>query len=134
MNTKLLFIIFFSSLVLFILYKLYNKDNNRNNGNNILEHFGILEKMKNISKQKKNKQKKDKFSNITSNKKATFDDIIKASENMDPDKISINNIFSNISEYKQSFDKAKFKNNSKTTAEAFEKFGLYKEQFFNIFN
>jgi hypothetical protein len=130
MNTKLLFIIFFSALVLFILYKLYNKDNN---GNNILEHFGVLEKMKNISKQKKDKQKKDKFSNITSNKKSTFDDIIKASENMDPDKISINNIFNKISEYKQSFDKVKFKNNSKTTAEAFEKFGLYKEQFYNIF-
>ncbi len=38
-----------------------------------------------------------------------------------------------IFNYKNSFKKEKFKNNSKNTAEAFEKFAFYKEKFFDIF-
>lgn len=127
MNIKLITIIFCSALVLFVLYKLYNKDNLQ------IEHFGVLEKMKNITKTKKINQKKDKFSNIKSNKTTTFDDIIKMTENIDPDKYSIENMYNNLTDYKSSFNKEKFKNNSKNTAESFEKFAFYKEQFFNIF-
>ena len=127
MNIKLITIIFCSALVLFVLYKLYNKDNLQ------IEHFGVLEKMKNITKTKKINQKKDKFSNIKSNKTTTFDDIIKMTENIDPDKYSIENMYNNLIDYKSSFNKEKFKNNSKNTAESFEKFAFYKEQFFNIF-
>ena len=136
MNTKLLVILFCSVLVSFVLYKLYindNKNSKNSNYNNIIEHFGIIEKMKNISKNKTKNQKKQKFSNTNSKKKATFDDLFKATEHMDPERYSLNNMFSGLSEYKESFNKAKFKNNSKNTAEAFEKFALYKEQFFNIF-
>ena len=35
--------------------------------------------------------------------------------------------------YKQSFNKEKFKNNSKNTRESLEKFALYKEKFFELF-
>lgn len=127
MNIKLITIIFCSALVLFVLYKLYNKDNLQ------IEHFGVLEKMKNITKKKNTNQKKAKFSNIKSNKTTTFDDIIKMTENIDPDKYSIENMYNNLTDYKSSFNKEKFKNNSKNTAESFEKFAFYKEQFFNIF-
>ena len=126
MNIKLLTFIFCCILVFFVLYKLYNKDNLQ------IEHFGVLEKMKNINKKKKTNQK-DKFSNIKSNKTTTFDDIISITENIDSNKYSIDNMYKNLSDYKASFNKEKFKNNSKSTAESFEKFAFYKEQFFNIF-
>ena len=127
MNIKLITIIFCSALVLFVLYKLYNKDNLQ------IEHFGVLEKMKNITKKKNTNQKKAKFSNIKSNKTTTFDDIISITETIDPKKYSIDNMYKNLSDYKASFNKEKFKNDSKSTAESFEKFAFYKEQFFNIF-
>lgn len=127
MNIKTYIIIFCCILVFFVLYKLYNKDNLQ------IEHFGVLEKMKNINKKKKTNQKKDKFSNIKSNKTTTFDDIISITENIDPNKYSIDNMYKNLSDYKESFNKEKFKNNSKSTAESFEKFAFYKEQFLNIF-
>ena len=42
-------------------------------------------------------------------------------------------MYNKLADYKESFNKEKFKNNSKNTAESFEKFAFYKEQFFNIF-
>jgi hypothetical protein len=63
----------------------------------------------------------------------TFEELLKASEEIDPKKISISNMKKEISDYNDSFKKEKFKNNSQSTAEAFEKFGLYKEKFFEIF-
>ena len=55
MNTKLLVILFCSVLVSFVLYKLYINDNKNSNSNinSIVEHFGVLEKMKNMSNIKK---------------------------------------------------------------------------------
>jgi len=38
-----------------------------------------------------------------------------------------------LNNYYNSFNKEKFNNNSKNTAESFEKFSLYKEKFFEIF-
>ena len=38
-----------------------------------------------------------------------------------------------LNKYYQSFNKEKFKNNSKDTRESFEKFALYKEKFFELF-
>ena len=35
--------------------------------------------------------------------------------------------------YYRSFNKEKFKNNSKSTSESFEKYSLYKEKFFELF-
>jgi|688.fasta_scaffold1024446_1 hypothetical protein len=125
MNSKFVAILFCIILVCFVLYKLYINENT-------IEHFGILEKMKNNSKQKKEKQKKEKFSN-TKSSKSTFDDLFKATEHMKPDNYTIDNMYKKIYEYKDSFNKEKFKNNSKTTAESFEKFAFYKDQFFNIF-
>lgn len=124
MNIKLLVILFISVLLLFVLYKLYYNDN-------FIEHFGVLEKMKNISK-RKIKNRKEKFAN-TIKKKASFDDLFKATENMDPNRYSMTSIFNNLSDYKESFNKEKFKNNSKNTSESFEKFALYKEKFFELF-
>lgn len=121
MNTKLLTIILCSVLVIFVFYKLYNNDK-------IIEHFGVLEKMKNISK----KKKKNKFSDIKSKKTTTFDDLITKTENMSNNN-SIANFSKKLREYKDSFNSAKFKNDSKSTAESFEKFALYKEKFFEIF-
>ena len=128
MNIKILTIIFCSGLVIFVLYKLYNNDK-------FIEHFGVLEKMKNISKKKKKEKEKgkDKFSNTDSKKKTTFDDLIKTTENISSDHNSLENMYTKIQNYKDSFNKVKFKNNSKSTAESLEKFTLYKEQFFNIF-
>lgn len=121
MNTKLLTIILCSVLVFFVFYKLYNNDK-------FIEHFGVLEKMKNISK----KKKKNKFSDIKSKKTTTFDDLITKTENMSNNN-SIENFSKKLREYKDSFNGAKFKNDSKSTAESLEKFALYKEKFFEIF-
>ena len=122
MNIKILTIIFCSVIVVFVLYKLYNNDK-------FIEHFGVLEKMKNISK----KKKKEKFSNTDSKKKTTFDDLIKTTEKMSLENNSMEDIYKKLQEYKDSFNKDKFKNNSKNTAESLEKFQLYKDKFFEIF-
>ena len=124
MNGKLFIIIFCSALTLFIFYKLYTKDSI------ILEHFGSLEKMKNIKQ--KNKQKKQGFKNV-SKKKATFDDLYTSAENLHPEKYTVNNIKKSFIDYKNSFNKEKFKSKSNSTAEAFEKFAHYKEKFYEIF-
>ena len=130
MNGKLLTIIFFSVLTLFIFYKLYTKDNIQ------LEHFGSLEKMKNIKQKQKlklKKQSKQGFKNV-SKKKATFDDLYTEAEKLHPEKYTIDSMKQSFLDYKESFNKEKFKNNSNSTAEAFEKFAYYKEKFYEIFD
>ena len=64
----------------------------------------------------------------------TNGDIISITENIDSNKYSIDNMYKNLSDYKASFNKEKFKNNSNSTAEAFEKFAYYKEKFYEIFD
>ena len=75
------------------------------------------------------KSKSSKFSNSGT----TFDDLLKQTEKMDPDKYTLANMRKTILDYNNSFKKEKFKNNSKNTSESLEKFSLYKEKFFEIF-
>ena len=105
------------------------------------ENFeGSLTKLKNSNK---NSRKTNKFNNVKNNNKSnknnkgktkyTFDDVITMSEELHPEKYTIDNIKNEVMKYANSFKKEKFKNNSKDTAEALEKFALYKEKFFEIF-
>ncbi len=71
--------------------------------------------------------------NVKLKKKASFEDLIKETEDMDVDKFSVSNIKKNIFGYIDSFRKEKFKNTTGTTTEALEKFGYFKEKFFEIF-
>jgi hypothetical protein len=132
------------------VYNLYKTSNNDSYKN--IENF--VSNLKGLNNKKK---KKNNFSNTNSDdndnsnsdskldfkkslrklksKKSgtTFDDLFKATENMDPDKLSFENMKNELIKYNNSFRKEKFKNNSKSTAESFEKFQLYKEKFFEIF-
>ena len=142
--------IFFIILVC-IVYNYYKKSND----SIYIENFESI--LKDLNKKKKNKKKnnndsddndsnnsnslnysnseiKKQLSALKSKKTGTtFDDLFKASENMNPEKISISNMQKELSKYYNSFNKEKFKNNSKSTAESFEKFAFYKEKFFEIF-
>jgi len=64
----------------------------------------------------------------------TFEDLLNETEQMNPEKYSLANIHKSLSDYSKSFKKEKFNNNSKNTAESFEKFAFYKEKFFEIFS
>jgi cytoskeletal protein RodZ len=64
----------------------------------------------------------------------TFEDLLNETEQMNPEKYTLANIHKSLSDYSKSFKKEKFNNNSKNTAESFEKFAFYKEKFFEIFN
>jgi hypothetical protein len=97
-----------------------NNDNDYDNSNDNLS-YNSLELKKSLKKLKSKKTG------------TTFDDLFKATENMNPDKLSLTNIKEELFNYNNSFKKEKFKNISQNTAESFEKFGLYKEKFFEIF-
>ena len=141
-------------IIIIIIYKLYMKD--YNSDNYIEENFeSSLKKLKIKSKSNNNKNNKNNNNNNTSTKSnfedlkniypksilalkstktnTTFEDLLKATEKMNPDKYSIANMSKSLSEYKNSFNKEKFSNNSKNTAESFEKFALYKQKFMEIF-
>ena len=127
-DSRVIIVIIIIIILLIIIYKLYYQKNDKYN---TMEHFGILKNLKSKKKSKNN------FKNIpkTKNDKddITFDDLVKSSENFSKEKDKLSNITDSISEYKNSFKHSKFKNNSKNSAEAFEKFGLYKEKFLEIF-
>ena len=143
-----------SFLIVFNLYKNDNDNDNDNDNHNYLEHFGILNKIK-----KKNNKKNNKNNNNNNNKEnyedtkpsniskyhnsvralksdksgMTFEDLLKAGESVDTSKLSIESMKNELYKYNKSFSKEKFKNNSKNTTEAFDKFALYKEKFFELF-
>ena len=149
MKMKQLLFCILCVIVLCIIYNLYKTSNT----NYSIENFeSILKGLNNNNSNKKKKKNnnnsdnndnKDKknifnfkksFNKLKSEKTGTtFDDLFKATENMDTSKLSFSNMTEELSKYYDSFDKTKFKNNSKSSAESFDKFKLYKEQFFNIF-
>jgi hypothetical protein len=149
MKSNILIVIFLSIIVILIAYNLYKNDNENNTNNNkYYEHFGILDKLKNKKKNNKDnfKDTKEKYDDINISKYhksirdlkskksgTTFEDILKSSEEINPEKLTVENMKNELYKYHQSFKKEKFKNNSKNTRESFEKFGLYKEKFFELF-
>ena len=131
----------------FVDYDDYNEFDNIESFDSILKDLNKKKKKKNNNKKSNNDAKlnnddkpeilglKKSIKKLKSKKTGTtFDDLFKAAEEIDPDRLSISNMQKNLSDYNDSFKKEKFKNNSKNTAEAFEKFGFYKEKFFEIFN
>jgi len=158
-NYKLILIFALCILLLVILYKLYVKTKNTyqiENFESVLNKLNKKKKNNNNSKNSNNSDNtntkvrdnfgNDKISNTSklirksisslksSKTNTTFDDLLKATENMDPDKYSVSNMQKDVADYIESFKKEKFSNNSKSTAESFEKFELYKSKFFEIFN
>ena len=144
MNSFEKFIIFiFFIILIIIIYKIYINeceyetfiyDYDDDDENKYIEHFkSSLSKIKN----KKSKSFFKNISNIVSHKndkKNTFDDVIKVSENFKKKKDKIDSFADGIYNYKNSFNNKKFNNNSKDTSEALAKFPLFKKKFFEIFN
>lgn len=123
-------------VILILIYKLFKKQSTQNNEN--IENFeSILNKLNKSKNKYNNKQKKrsqkSNFSN-TKNTKTTLDDLVAEAEEIEPEKYSIGNIKQEIIDYANSFRKEKFNNTTGTTQEALEKFKLFKEKFFEIFN
>ena len=156
MKSNTLLLIFLCIILFLIAYNLYKNDNYNYkdydnskdyDNNNYFEHFGILKKIKKKKRNKENfKDTKEKYNNTNSlkyhksirnlkSKKTgtTFEDILKSSEEINPEKLTIESMKNELNKYYQSFNKEKFKNNSKDTRESFEKFALYKEKFFELF-
>jgi len=121
-------------------YNLYSNDinyyevNNHNNHNNI-EHFeSILSKLNRNNNNKYNKHNNKNNKNKTKkNKSISFDELISNSEKFAKEKDNLESITDALEKYKKIFKSNKFKNNSQSTAESFEKFGFYKEKLFELF-
>ena len=130
-----IFIIFLFIIIFFVLlYNLHNKTKN----DNYIENFSNLKKLKKNNSKNNSKISKNNFQNIpknssNSNKNVSFDYLMKKSEALAKKHNSQSSFLDSINKYRKSFNHAKFKNNSKNTAEAFEKFSLYKDKFFEIF-
>jgi hypothetical protein len=112
---------------IFIIYKLFNRDTNTNEG-----FQSIINKFKN-TRDKNTSKSRGKRNTNKKGSKVSFDDLITEAEDMDPSKYTIDSVKNNFFTYLESFQKAKFQNVSGTTDEALEKFGFFKEKFFEIF-
>ena len=140
------------------------KKNIENFSNNKLNKFkkknkSNHEKFKNLGKKNNRKRDREEFDDINfsssnnglldraykifsrNNKKKTsngvsLDDIINRSEKIEREitKISASNLKKEAFDYYNSFKKEKFKANVNSTAEALDKFKLFKEKFFEIFD
>ena len=132
------------SLVI-IIYKFNKTETDIEAFENKLEKLKNSNKNKNKSGKRNNKLNKKKNSNSNKDgggdssdgegrKKATFNDLMKETESMNIEKYSYDNIKQDVLDYYKSFNKEKFKNDSKDTAEALDKFSLYKKKFFEIFD
>ena len=124
-KNNLFIIIILIIILIIIIYKLYYNDSQNNN---YIEHFeSILHKIK-------SKKIKKKVSNIfQNNENTTLDDLIEKSEKFTKKKDEYNLSIDSLMKYKDSFNHPKFKNNSKNTAESFEKFAFYKAKFLELF-
>ena len=107
---------------------------NLDNPDNIERFESVLQTLKD-NKKSENNTTIFKNSNNKSNfkKKVRFDDIINDAESIDVGKYTIDNNKKSFFTYINSFGKDKFKNVSGTTTESFEKFGYFKDKFFEIF-
>ena len=115
---------------IFIIYKLFNQ--------NTPEGFqSIINKFKSTRDNRDNRDNRDKHKSIgkkpRGGSKVSFDDLVAESEDMDPSRYTVDSIKNNFFTYLESFQKAKFQNVSGTTDEALEKFGFFKDKFFDIF-
>jgi len=115
---------------LFIIYKLCTRDANVN----VNEGFqSIINKFKNSNARNKNSNSNNTSKRKKNSSKVSFDDLITEAEDMNPNRYTVDNIKNDFFTYLESFQKAKFKNVSGTTDEALEKFGFFKDKFFEIF-
>lgn len=88
------------------------------------------------NKKKKEKQKiinRLKFTNISGEKK-TLDDLINDVSTIDLDKTNPYNMKDELVEYINSFGKGKIGKKSNNSAESLDKYKLFKEKFFEIFD
>jgi hypothetical protein len=122
-----------------IIYKLITLDTKNKDISNTEEGFqSIINKFAN-SKSKKSKssftdvKSKSKSKSSSGKGKLSFDDIVKEAEDMDPSRYTVDSLKNDFFNYLGSFQKAKFKNVTGTTDEALEKFGFFKDKFFEIF-
>ena len=122
-------------VIILFIFKLCNtvRKNGIEEFENIENFESILNKLKSNNKKKYDSGSFQRTNNVKLKKKASFEDLIKETEDMDVDKFSVSNIKKNIFGYIDSFRKEKFKNTTGTTTEALEKFGYFKEKFFEIF-
>jgi len=164
MNKRNIIIFILCIVLVYISYKSYKnsdmfENHNVENFQSILSGLKKKKKKENFSKNSKNSDNLDnldnldKLNNQTKSKKktdsyiknslrklksktsgTTFDDLLNETEFMDPERLSLESMQKDLANYSNSFKKEKFKNNSKSTAESFEKFKFYKEKFFEIFN
>lgn len=125
----LIIIIIFFSISLYNIYA--NANTNANTDTNIEQFESILNNLKNPSL--KSVLLKNNSNKVKNKKTVTFDDLIKDAEDIDPSKYSVSNIKNSFFTYINSFGKDKFKNVSGTTTESLEKFGYFKDKFFDIF-
>ena len=125
----LIIIIIFFSISLYNIYANANTD--ANTDTNIEQFESILNNLKNPSL--KSVLLKNNSNKVKNKKTVTFDDLIKDAEDIDPSKYSVSNIKNSFFTYINSFGKDKFKNVSGTTTESLEKFGYFKDKFFDIF-
>uniref|UniRef100_A0A6C0HM80 Uncharacterized protein n=1 Tax=viral metagenome TaxID=1070528 RepID=A0A6C0HM80_9ZZZZ len=94
---------------------------------------GLLDSALKIFKSKNNKSNKSNKSNNNNN--YTIDEVIDRSEKLHSGIgiLTIDNLKEQSINYYKSFKKEKFKASSGSTAEALDKFKLFKEKFFDIF-
>jgi len=123
---------------IFIIYKLFKMCPSSENDNMNEGFQSIVNKFKNSRDKNKSILKSDKKDTSTLKKtkndsKVSFDDLVAEAEDMDPSRYTVDSIKNNFFTYLESFQKAKFKNVSGTTSEALEKFGFFKDKFFEIF-
>ena len=95
---------------------------------NTLSRSNKKNETNNIANVKNRKRRRNNGNNIT------FDDLVNETEDMDVDKYTISNIKANFWNYANSFSKDKFINVTGTTNEALDKFYLFKDKFFEIFD
>ena len=122
-------------LIIVFLIKLFNtyKHNSTEAFDNIENFENILNRLKSNNKKSKKHSSFNNINTVKLKKKVTFEDLLKETEDMDVEKYEISNIKKNFFAYVDSFKKEKFKNSSGTTTEALEKFGYFKEKFYEIF-
>ena len=118
---------------IFIIYKLFTRDT-QEGFQSIINKFKNAREKNTSYKSTSNKNKSVGKKNRGGSKvKVSFDDLVTEAEEMDPSKYTVDNIKNNFFTYLESFQKAKFQNVSGTTDEALEKFGFFKDKFFDIF-
>lgn len=124
---------------IFIIYKLFRNEyaEKAEDDADMNEGFlSVISQFKNArgsSRILKKGSSKSQTKKLSKKSKVSFDDIVAEAEEMDPSRYTVDSIKNNFFNYLESFNKAKFKNVSGSTDEALEKFGFFKDKFFDIF-